>query len=68
MWTTFGSAERAAFLLHWLERDGVTEQMTALSLIREERLAGHIDGYPSTIAPEFAIAYDSIARPMRKAS
>ena len=31
------------------------------SLIRDERLVGHIDGYPSTIAPEIASAYDSIA-------
>jgi len=35
-------------------------QMIESSLIREERLVGHIDGYPSTIAPEIAIAYDSI--------
>ncbi len=34
--------------------------MIAHSLIREERLAGRIDGYPSTIAPELARAYDSI--------
>ena len=35
--------------------------MIESSLIREERLVGHIDGYPSTIAPEIASAYDSIA-------
>jgi 2-polyprenyl-3-methyl-5-hydroxy-6-metoxy-1,4-benzoquinol methylase len=35
--------------------------MIESSLIREERLVGHIDGYPSTIAPEMASAYDSIA-------
>jgi SAM-dependent methyltransferase len=34
--------------------------MIESSLIREEALVGHIDGYPSTIAPEIANAYDSI--------
>lgn len=34
--------------------------MSAPSLIREDKLAGHIDGYPSTIAPKLASAYDSI--------
>jgi SAM-dependent methyltransferase len=34
--------------------------MIGSSLIREDKLAGRMDGYPSTIAPQLASAYDSI--------